>query len=119
MESGHVPLFAMNAARRRKSSLPMNSPAKSKMSPPLPIPKSNHTFLFVSTLNEGVRAVTFQGNILRWYAALEEAITQLQSSCFVTEADGIVPFAMYSVSNLLAVGYGNVGIDAPFFQVAQ
>lgn len=66
-----------------------------------------------------VRAVTFQGNILRRDTAFEKAITQFHSSCLVTKADGIVPFAMHTVSNLLAVGNGNIGINASFFQVAQ
>ena len=66
-----------------------------------------------------VRAVTLQGNVLRWYATLEKAVAQFQSSCIVTKADGIVSFAIHTVSDLLAVGYGNVGIDASFFQVAQ
>lgn len=62
-----------------------------------------------------IRAVTLQGNILRRYASLEEAVAQFQSSGIVAKADSIVPFAIHPVSNLLAVGYGNVGIDAPFF----
>ena len=66
-----------------------------------------------------VRTVTLQGNVLRRDAALEKAITQFHSSCLITKADGIVPFAMHPVSNLLAVWDGNVGIDASFFQVAQ
>lgn len=61
-----------------------------------------------------IRAVTLQGNILRRYAALEKAVAQFQSSCLVTEPDGIVSFAMHTVSNLLAVGFCDVGIDAPF-----
>ena len=60
-----------------------------------------------------------QRNILRWYAALEEAIAQFQSSDIVTKADGIVSFATHTVSNLLTVGYGNVGIDSSFFQITQ
>ena len=57
-----------------------------------------------------VRAVTLQGNLFRRYAAPEEAVAKLQSFCIVTEADGIVPFAMHTIPHLLAVGYGNVAL---------
>lgn len=66
-----------------------------------------------------IRAVTLQSNIFRRYAALEESVAQFQSSTHITEADGIVSFAMHTVWNLLAVGYGNVGIDAPFPQIPK
>ena len=66
-----------------------------------------------------IRAVTFQGNILRRYAALEDTVAKLQSSGIVTKADGIVPLAPYTISHLLAVGDGNVGIDSSFFQITQ
>jgi len=67
----------------------------------------------------GIHPTKQKGNVLGRYATLEKAVAKLQSSGIVTKADGIEPFAMHTVSNLLAVRYGNVGIDTPFFQVAQ